>query len=53
MWSGREGGRQTKNLVLAIFLKSVFKLLQLLHSFMLGLVMSKQFKCGTYSVICL
>jgi len=25
----RQGGRQTKNLVLAIFLKSIFKLLQL------------------------
>jgi len=30
----RQGGRQTKNLVLAIFKKSTFKLLQLLHSFM-------------------
>jgi len=30
----RQGGRQTKNLVLVIFKKSVFKLLQLLHSFM-------------------
>jgi len=29
-----QGGRQTKNLILAIFKKSVFKLLQMLHSFM-------------------
>jgi len=44
----RQGGRQGSRLVLAIFKKSILKLLALFYALYLGLVTSKQFNKGTF-----
>ena len=49
-----QGSRQTKNLVLAIFLKfrtESFIIVALLYALYLGLVTSKQFNKGTFSSV--